>query len=342
MRRAVVDLQSYRPIWAVPPETLEIIEGAFGQGWEIVNVSEPTCSDGDGSGSSQEVLAAAREAEVYFGFGIAPKVAEAACGTLRWVHSAAAGARASLSDSFKTTGAMLTNSRGIHAEPVADWVVMAISFCLRGGHAAVAGQHERRWSKDSFTDGSIPVTELSGTRVGVVGLGGIGQAVARRCLALTMEVRGVRRRPESRYPDGVTWVGGPADLLELASHSEVLVICAPHTEHTEELISAEVLESLPRGAYVINPSRGALVDEVALLEGLESGRLGGCVLDVFAREPLAADHPFWDHPKVLVTPHISAVSDRFWGRENALIADNIGRYLSGAKLRNLVNIELGY
>ncbi len=103
-----------------------------------------------------------------------------------------------------------------------------------------------------------------------------------------------------------------------------------------------MLERLPHHALVINVSRGSLLDEPALLELLELRRLRGAALDVFGTEPLPAGHPFWSHPRVLVSPHVSAVSGRFWERETALIVSNISSYLAGAPLTNLVDREAGY
>jgi phosphoglycerate dehydrogenase-like enzyme len=107
-------------------------------------------------------------------------------------------------------------------------------------------------------------------------------------------------------------------------------------------VDARVLERLPHHALVINVSRGSLLDEAALLELLELRRLRGAALDVFATEPLPAGHPFWSHARVLMAPHVSAVSGRFWERETALIVDNIRSYLAGAPLTNLVDLEAGY
>ena len=342
MRRVVVDLVSPRPLWSITPEVAAAIRRAFGRGFQVVEVAAAGSSDGDGGVGSSEAAEAARGAEVYLGYGVPRAVATAARGSLRWAHSAAAGVRATITPEFLATGAVLTNAKGLHAEPMADWAVAAIGFCLRGFHYAVQAQREIRWTKDEFTDGRVPVREFGGTRVGIVGLGGIGSAVARRCVALGMEVRAVRRRPRAPRPRGVKWVGGPAGLVELARRSEVLVIAAPDTGATQRAVNDAVLRALPRGAYLVSLARGSLLDEQALCTHLESGQVAGCVLDVYATEPLPQDHPFWRHPRVLVSPHVSAVSDRFWERETALLVDNIRRYRRGARLRNLVDLEAGY
>jgi phosphoglycerate dehydrogenase-like enzyme len=209
----------------------------------------------------------------------------------------------------------------------------------------VEAQALGRWVKDEFADLTLPLRELRDLRVGIVGLGGIGGAVARRALALGMSVAGVRRRAHlgsKGGPAGLRWVGILDELPRLAAESDVLVIAAPHTGATAGAVSRRVLELLPRDAIVVNVSRGSLLDEAALLDLIERGRLRGAALDVFGMEPLPEDHPFWSHPRVLVSPHVSAVSARFWERETALIVDNIRRYLAGAPLTNVVDLEAGY
>ncbi len=342
MRVAVVDLASTRPVWSVPDATVHAVRRAFGRGWTVRPVAALASSDGDGATGSAEAVAAAAGAEVYVGWGIPADVAEAARATLRWAHSAAAGVGASITPALRASGATLTNSAGVHAEPVADWVLAAIAFCLRGFHHAVRAQAARRWAKAAFTDGSVPVRELAGARVGLVGLGGIGRAVARRCAALGMRVSAVRRHPRRARPRGVTWVRGTDHVVALAARSDVLVLAAPHTRDTRGLVSGAVIRALPRGACVINVSRGELLDETALLAALDEGHVAACALDVFQREPLPADAAWWVHPRALVFPHASGVSDRFWARETALLVDNVRRYRDGRRLKNIVNLDLGY
>jgi phosphoglycerate dehydrogenase-like enzyme len=342
MRRAVVDLASTRPVWSAPPSVPRAVRRAFGRDWRVTTVRALASSDGDGGAGSAAAIAAAAGAEVYIGWGVPRGVAVAAAGTLRWAHSASAGIGASITPELRATGARLTNSRGVHAEPIADWVVTAIGYGLRGLHAAVAAQRDGRWAKDEFTDGRVAVRELAGTRVGLVGLGGIGRAVAKRCAALGMPVSAVRRSGAGRPPRGVRWIGGPGQLGTLARRSDVLVLAAPHTARTRGMVNAAVLAALPRGAFVINVARGELVDEGALLAALDRGHVAGAALDVFDHEPPARDHPFWRHPRVLMSPHVSAVSDRFWARETELLVENIRRFRAGRRLRNLVDPDRGY
>ncbi len=146
----------------------------------------------------------------------------------------------------------------------------------------------------------------------------------------------------AQHHPGFFWGGGGVDLHELAAQSDVLVLALPHTGATANLVDESVLRALPRGGYVLNVSRGGILDESALLAQLENGHIRGCALDVFAKEPLGRGHRFWSHPRVLVTPHVSAVTRLYWGREVALMVDNVGRFLKGDQLRNVVNLEAGY
>lgn len=340
-RRLVVDLASAGAAWRMPPAALQAIREVLGAGWDVVEVPAAAASDGDGGSATPEATAAARGAEVYFGYGVPAGVVEAARATLKWAHSGTAGVGATLPH-VAGTEIILTNSAAMHAEPIADWVIASIAYFARGIDRMRQAQQEQRWVRDEFTALRVAVAEFRDIRVGVFGLGGIGSAVARRALALDMTVAGVRRRPERGGPAGVRWVGGLADLSKLAEGSDCLVIAAPQTRETIGAVNRHVLDQLPEGAVVINVSRGSLLPEDALLHVLNSGRLRGAALDVFATEPLPPAHPFWTHPRVLVSPHVAAVTSRFWERETDLILENIKRYLAGSRLLNVVDQEAGY
>lgn len=340
IRRLVVDLAAARAVWRIPPHCVEQIRAAL-PGWDVVPVDAPANSDGDGGGGSPATIAAAQGAEVYLGYGLPGGVVEASRGALKWVHTATAGVSPALAV-LKGSGVTVTNSAGIHAEPMADWVLAAILHFSRGFDYAVRAQSQSQWTKDAFTDGSTAFPEIRDLRLGVFGLGGIGEAVAKRGLALGMKVMGIRRRPGQGGPAGVKVVGGFEALGTLALGSDILAITVPRTPETAGTVNADILGKLPRGAVVINVSRGGILDEDALLAGLQRGHLRGAALDVFATEPLPPEHPLWRHSRVLITPHVSAVTARFWDREMALILDNVRRYLGGQRLVNIVDLEAGY
>ena len=341
IRRLVVDLASPRAAWRIPPAAVQAIRGALGSGWEVVEVQAPAASDGDGGAGTPDAMAAARGAEVYLGYGVPAGVVAAGRGTLKWAHSGTAGVGASLPH-LAGTGIVLTNSAAVHAEPIGDWTIAAIGYFARGLDRMHEFQTARRWAQPVFAGLEIRVREFGELRLGVFGLGGIGGAIARRGAALGMRVAGVRRRPERGGPPGARWVGGLGDLPRLAAESDCLVIAAPHTDQTRGAVSRAVLERLPHDAIVVNVSRGTLVDETALLDALDASRLRGAALDVFTIEPLPPGHRFWRHPRVLVSPHVAAVTERFWERETGLIVENLRRYLAGSPLANTVDPEAGY
>jgi phosphoglycerate dehydrogenase-like enzyme len=340
-RRFVVDLASPRAAWRIPPAAVQAIRAALGSGWEVVEVQAPGASDGDGGAGTPEAVAAARGAEIYVGYGVPAGVAAAGRGTLRWAHSGTAGVGATLPQ-LAGSGIVLTNSAAVHAEPIADWTIAALAYFARGLDRMREFQAAEHWARPEFAGLEIRVREFGELRLGVFGLGGIGGAIARRAVALGMRVAGVRRRPERGGPAGVDWVGGLADLPRLAAESDCLAIAAPHTAATQNAVTRAVLERLPPDAIVVNVSRGTLLDETALLDQLDAARMLGAALDVFAVEPLPAGHRLWRHPRVLVSPHVAAVTARFWERETGLIVENIRRYLAGSPLANTVDPEAGY
>jgi len=337
-RRLVVDLASPFAAWRIPTAAVGTVGAALGPGWEVVQVHVP---GGDGGSGSPDAVAAARGAEIYFGYAVPAGVAAAGQGTLRWAHTATAGVGASL-PSLAGTGIVLTNSAAVHADPIADWTIAALAYFARGLDRTLAFQAAEHWGTGELTEVPVRVREFAELRLGVLGLGGIGGAIARRGVALGMSVAGVRRRPARGGPAGVRWVGGLGDLARLAAESDCFVIAAPQTAETRGAVSRAVLERLPPDAIVVNVSRGTLLDETALLDLLDASRLRGAALDVFAAEPLPAGHPFWRHPRVLVSPHVAAVTARFWERETGLIVENIRRYLAGSPLANTVDPEAGY
>lgn len=340
-RRLVVDLAATRPVWRAPETFLAALRAAAGDDWEVAAVSAPVSSDGDGSGGSPEAIAVARGAEVYIGYGLPPGILDAARGTLRWAHSAAAGVSASLGGLLDASGVIFTNSAAVHAEPMAEWAVGAVLHFFRGFDRVVRAQAEGRWAKDELTAAPAQLREVAGSTAAVFGLGGIGAAVARRLVGLGVRVRAVRRHPERGGPAGVEVL--PAErLADALKGADVLVVAAPLTASTRGALGAAELDQLARGAVVVHVSRGKVLDEAALLAALASGRVGAAALDVFAAEPLPAGHPFWTHPRVLVCPHVSGVSPRFWERELDLVLDNWARHRDGRALRNRVDLVAGY
>lgn len=342
-RRLVVDLAAKSRNWALSRDAEDRLRREAPAKWEIHVVQAPTSSDGDGPPSaSGEAISVIPDAEVYFGFGFTPDLLRAAR-RLRWVHSAAAGVGSVLSSGLADTDVLITNSAGIHGPPIGEFVVAGVLHFLRGLDVAIAQQRRREWDKAFFVAADSPLREVADCRVLIVGTGGLGGEAARRLSALGATCIGVRRRPELGTPPGFASVIATSELEAQLPRADILVLAAPLTADTSELMTRARLERLPRGAIVVNVARGALLDEEALADLLAGGRLRGAVLDVFRREPLPADSRLWQLPNALVVPHVSPVSPaRFWPRQLDLFLDNWRRYDRGAPLRNLVDKHQGY
>lgn len=342
-RLLVVDLAATSKNWALTSEGEQRLLDEAPDGWRVHIVRAPTSSDGDGPPRpSDEVMNAVREAEVYFGFGI-PRLLFAEATKLKWVHSAAAGVGSALHPEMVASAVLLTNSAGIHAVPIAEFVLAGVLHFLRGLDYAKEYQQRAEWNKAPFVRLDSELREMDTVRALIVGVGGLGGATAERLSALGARCTGVRRRVGLGAPPGFERVV-PLEAIdaELPNH-DVVVLAAPLTEETNGLLTAERLDLLPPRAIVVNVARGSLLDEQALVERLQNGRIRGAVLDVFQTEPLPPTSPLWGLRQVLLTPHTSPVSPgRFWPRQLDLFFYNWGRYLAGRGLKNLVDKNAGY
>lgn len=342
MRRLVIDLSEDRPIFSLPAWVVDQVRGALPADWEVVDVDAAATAAGDGgSVASPAALEAVRSAEVYLGFGVPAELVRAGP-RLRWVHSGSAGVGASLTPELIDRDILFTNSAGIHGPPVAETVIAYLLYFARGLDQAIAAQQRRAWDRSTLDTADSPVRELGRSTVGIVGLGGIGQNVARRAAALGARVLAVRRTGTGGGVDGVELLTGAAALTRLIEASDYLVLSVPETTETRGLMDAAAIGRMRRDAVLVNVGRGGVVDEEALAAALVAGRIRGAALDVFGVEPLPADHPLRDAPNLLITPHISSYTHHFWERETSLIVDNIRRYLVGASLLNVVDTRAGY
>jgi phosphoglycerate dehydrogenase-like enzyme len=268
--------------------------------------------------------------------------------SLRWLQVRSAGVDHMTADAPWRKGLLVTNAKGVYAVPIGEYVSGMILRVHQPAAAWSTDQAAHRWPS-----GEPPLIDMVRGKTAVIaGYGSIGREVARQASALGMRIVAVTPRPEARAdpsyrvpgtgdPDGSIpdrIVGGDG-LMEAVREADVLVLTMPLTEASRGVISREVLAALPRHAWLINVSRGPLVDEPALLEALHAGRLAGAVLDVFGEEPLPPDSPWWDAPNVIVTPHASGHTLRFL---DDLIVENVRRYLAGEPLLNPVDPERGY
>ena len=267
---------------------------------------------------------------------------------LTWVHSATSGVERALTPAARERGLIVTNARGVFSGPIAEYVLMMILAVSRRLPQLLELQRERTWQP-------LEGAEMRDVTVGIVGLGSIGRAVAALASSFGCRVVAVRRHSglESAPPGTdnepaaaselqLDRVGGPETLDELLGESDFIVLAAPLTPETEEMINAETLARFKPGAWLINVARGRLIDERALQRALRDGELGGAVLDTFRDEPLSPASPFYDLPNVIVTPHTAWSSGRVLDRSVELFCENLRRFAKGASLLNVVDPDAGY
>lgn len=279
-------------------------------------------------------------ADVVYGWVVRPHNF-AAAKRLRWIHVSAAGVTPLLFPALVGSDVVLTNGRGLHAVSMAEHALGVMLAFARKLHLARDLQNARRWDQSGLWRDPPPFAELAGATLGLVGFGAVGAAVAERAVALGLHVIAVRRRPAAApAPAHAQW---PVERLpELLARSDWLVLAPALTPETEGLIGRRELARMKQGAVLVNLGRGALVDEEALLDALEEGRLAGAALDVFRDEPLPAANPLWRMPQVILTPHISGLGPRYWERAVEQFAQNLHAFMAGTQLENVVDKRAGY
>lgn len=252
---------------------------------------------------------------------------------LRWVHVMAAGGGAQVKAAALTPEELrrvaFTTSAGVHAGPLSEFAVFGLLAGAKHLPRLTALKARKAWV------GRWPMGQLSEQRILVLGLGGIGAAVARTAIALGATVVGLAR--DGSDVAGLAGVLAPDDLPEAIGTFDGIVNTLPGTAATEGLLSADLLARVRHGVTVVSVGRGTVIDEAALVTALAEERVGFAALDVFATEPLPADSPLWTLPNVMVSPHTAANSAHEERLIAELFADNAGRLLDGRPLRNRVD-----
>lgn len=278
-----------------------------------------------------------RRAEVMFDFDWESGIElPARAPNLRWVQATSSGI-GPLVERLGLAGSPIrvSNAAGIHAQPLAEFVMLAALYFTKEVPRLQRWQSQHHWEK-------YCAQELAGMRMVIVGLGMVGRRVAELASAFGIDVIGVRRSTAQPIPHGVVRVVESASMDAELSGADFLVLIAPATPETTLLIGRRRLGLLPEQAVLINIGRGSLVDEPALIEALQAERLRGAALDVFAEEPLPKSSPLWDLPNVILAPHsISTVAGEN-DRLVELFIENLRRYLDGRPLLNEFDHARGY
>lgn len=250
-------------------------------------------------------------------------------GRLKWVYSASAGV--DFYPGWLLDAPLVTCGRGVAAEEIADYVIAAI-YAHAKNLEAVTVRSPDQWI-------SVPMGRVSGTTIGIVGLGAIGTAVVRRGLALGAQVIGVRR---TGAQSGVSGVQHVRDLETLVAEADHIVVAVPGTPETRHLFNDALLARVKPGAHLINVARGSVVDQDALIRALEDGPLGFATLDVTEPEPLPEGHALYSHKRVRLTPHISSNHSLIRHRLLDKINEDLSRFVRGEKPSDIVDPVRGY
>ncbi|MCL6632641.1 MAG: D-2-hydroxyacid dehydrogenase [Alicyclobacillus herbarius] len=254
---------------------------------------------------------------------------------LSWVHVLSAGIDHLPLSALAERGLVLTNSSGIHAIPMAEQILGMMLMFTRRLHTDLRSQLRHEWLR-----GREGLGELYGQTLTIVGAGRIGQEVARKAKAFDMRVIGVKRRVEP-----LSWfdeVVASARLDDVLPESDFVLLLLPLTEDTHHLIGARQLEKMKSSAILLNFGRGDVVDESALIRALAEGHIAGAALDVFHTEPLPPDSPLWDLDNVLISPHKSGISNRYYQRALDCFLRNFRARQAGRPMPNRVDIARGY
>jgi len=236
---------------------------------------------------------------------------------LRWIQAISAGMDQFPAEAIAERGIALTSAAGVHTPAVAEHAIALLMAVVREIGPAVRGATGRTWAPR-------PAREVRGLTLGVLGLGSIGEEVARLAVALGMRVIGTKRDP-SGYRGSAERVVGPEGTLEICREADAVVVALPRSSETAGLVGEEELAAL-EGGWLVNIGRGTAVDEPALERALAAGTLRGVGLDVFATEPLPDESPLWDHHNVVITPHMAWSTDRLGQRLVEVVAANLAAF----------------
>jgi D-2-hydroxyacid dehydrogenase (NADP+) len=269
-------------------------------------------------------------------FGLPDIPALAAMPKLRWIQLASAGVPAALCPIALDKKIRVTNLAGLYGPTIAEHALAMMLILSRNLHIVQRNQATKNWDRDVANT----MRDLAGKTLGLVGLGNIGQNIARLGQAMGMRVVGCRRTPmKTPFVDRVYEIG---ERGILAAESDIVAVAAPLTRETDGLLDRDFFQALRSGAIFINVSRGPVVHEASLIEALQSGRVFGAGLDVFTTEPLPADNPLWTHPNVIVSPHYSGETVNLYSPPAERFTRNLRNWIAGRDLEGNVKLELGY
>jgi D-2-hydroxyacid dehydrogenase (NADP+) len=293
------------------------------------------------SKDEEEALRLIEDADVLFaGFFSKELFAEAT--RLKWIQAWGAGVDRLLLPEVVKSGVIITNAAGVHPTPVSEHVVGLMLCLCRKLHFFIRNQAERKWKRYDSQVSAEGVEELSGKTVGIVGLGRIGTEIAQKAKCLGLRVIATKRDPSRWASTSVDRLIHPSDLRVLLAESDFVVLSLPLTKETQGMIGEAQLKSMKRTGYLINVSRGKIVQEDKLVEALKRGWIAGAGLDTFENEPLPESSKLWGFKNVIITPHVAGLTPYYEERTTSIFCENLNRFIHKQPLINVVDKTLGY
>ena len=254
--------------------------------------------------------------------------------SLKWLHVTRGGVNVYLTPSVKARPIQVTGSKGIHGTVFSEFALASIFMLAKKLPECMKAQRQKKWQ-------TLQPVEVAGKTVGIVGLGTVGDELARKAKALGMKVIATRRTATAK-PDYVDELGTAEFLPRLLAESDYVVLLLASVPSTFNIIGEKELRLMKPSAYLINLTGGRAIEEKLLVRALKENWIAGAVLDAFARQPLPEDSELWNLPNVIITPRIGGITSEKWPPLLPIFRDNLRRFVTGAPLNNLVDKELGY
>ena len=284
--------------------------------------------------SVEDAIAKVADADAVYSGARLPREIFIAGKKLRWVQIGGAGVETTLYPEMLESDVILTNTSGAYDIPIADHVLAMILCFARGLNMFIRHQIEGVWR-------GTPMFELAKQTILIIGLGSIGLAVAQRAHGFDMRIFAVDVMDFDK-PEYVEKVEKPGKLHELLPEADFVAICCPLTQKTCGLIGKAEFQKMKSTAYIINPARGKIIDESAMIQALSEKQIAGAGLDVFEQEPLPSDSPLWKMPNVIITTHSAGGSPVTGVRMMDIVCENLRRFTAGEPLINVVNKSAGF
>jgi D-2-hydroxyacid dehydrogenase (NADP+) len=315
-------------LWNPPPEMPERIRARWPE-MRIVHLPR-----------YDRILDELPDSDIFVGFSLRPEQF-ALARKLKWLHSTAAGVGQLMYPELRESGIEVTNASGVHSIPMAEHILGTLIALARRFPDCFRYQQQARWAQQELWNAPVRPRELRGQILLFIGFGAIGREVAKIIRPLGMRVWAVTR--SGRAEEGLAKQVFPASKLDEAlAQADFVVLAAPETPETRKMIGAREIALMKPSAYFLNVSRGALVDEPALISALEQHKIAGAALDVASQEPLPPENPLWKLDNAFITSHMSAVSEHLWERQTNLLMENLERWFAGDELLNRVDLNRGY